>query len=199
MSEYQVDEYVLSDGTQRKGQFFVWSGDLGIKIEEPKVKGYFIFYIASPENFKSYSTKNGLHVDARNAKLIGTPITTLEYPGFPTDTQPLLTTLMSLATGDSLITEKIYENRFMHVPELNRMGAHIQQIDNKMVLVHGVKELSGAIVTSSDLRGGVALVLAGLAAQGETIVQRIYHIDRGYDHIEDKLSVLGADIIRFKQ
>lgn len=144
-------------------------------------------------------TDTGLWVDATEAKLRATPVVTAEYPAFPTDAQPLLTTLLSLAEGESLVREQIYENRFMHVPELNRMGAHIQQIDNKTVLIHGVPTLSGATVTASDLRGGVALVLAGLAAQGQTIVQRIYHIDRGYSRIEEKLTALGADIIRFKQ
>ena len=144
-------------------------------------------------------TDVGLWVDATKAKLRATPVVTAEYPAFPTDAQPLLTTLLSLAEGESLVREQIYENRFMHVPELNRMGAHIQQIDNKTVLIHGVPTLSGATVTASDLRGGVALVLAGLAAKGQTIVQRIYHIDRGYSHIEEKLTALGADIIRFKQ
>ena len=143
--------------------------------------------------------ESGLLVDATNAVLEATPVTTCEYPGFPTDAQPLLTTMLSLAKGDSLVTERIYENRFMHVPELNRMGANIQVIDNKTILIHGVEQLSGAIVTSSDLRGGVGLVLAALAAAGESTVQRVYHIDRGYDHIEDKLTVLGADIVRFKQ
>ena len=148
-------------------------------------------------NFKQ--TELGLLVDATEAKLRATPVVTAEYPAFPTDAQPLLTVLLSLADGESLVREQIYENRLMHVPELNRMGAHIQQIDNKTVLIHGVPELSGATVTASDLRGGVALVLAGLAARGQTIVQRIYHIDRGYSHLEDKLTALGADIIRFKQ
>ncbi|MDY6408117.1 MAG: UDP-N-acetylglucosamine 1-carboxyvinyltransferase [Pseudomonadota bacterium] len=152
-----------------------------------------------PSGIDFLQTENGLWVDATQATLTATPIITSEYPGFPTDSQPLLTTLLSVSQGDSLVTERIYENRFMHVPELNRMGANIEIIDNKTVLIHGVPHLSGAIVTSSDLRGGVGLVLAGLAATGETTVQRVYHIDRGYDHIEDKLAALGADIVRFKQ
>ena len=143
-------------------------------------------------------TEKGLRVDATNAVLKSVPITTSEHPGFPTDAQSLLTTLLSLADGKSLVTEHIFENRFMHVPELIRMGAHIQSAGSQSVLITGVPTLSGAIVTSSDLRGGVGLVLAALAAQGESIVQRIYHIDRGYDHIEDKLTVLGANIERIK-
>lgn len=143
-------------------------------------------------------TDKGLRVDATNAVLKSVPITTSEHPGFPTDAQSLLTTLLSLADGKSLVTEHIFENRFMHVPELIRMGAHIQSAGSQSVLITGVPTLSGAIVTSSDLRGGVGLVLAALAAQGESIVQRIYHIDRGYDHIEDKLTALGANIERIK-
>ena len=152
-----------------------------------------------PSRIELTQKEKGLLVDATNAVLEATPVTTCEYPGFPTDAQPLLTTMLSLAKGDSLVTERIYENRFMHVPELNRMGANIQIIDNKNILIHGVKELSGAIVTSSDLRGGVGLVLAALSATGESTVQRVYHIDRGYNHIEHKLTTLGADIVRFKQ
>ncbi len=143
-------------------------------------------------------TEKGLRVDATNAVLKSVPITTSEHPGFPTDAQSLLTTLLSLADGKSLVTEHIFENRFMHVPELVRMGAHIQSAGSQSVLITGVPSLSGAIVTSSDLRGGVGLVLAALAAEGESIVQRIYHIDRGYDHIEDKLTALGANIERIK-
>ena len=153
----------------------------------------------TPSGIELTQTQTGVFVDATGAVLTAVPVSTLEYPGFPTDSQPLLTTMLSLAKGDSLVTERIYENRFMHVPELNRMGANIDVLDNKRILIHGVPELSGAIVTSSDLRGGVGLVLAGLAAKGESIVQRVYHVDRGYDHIENKLSALGADIVRFKQ
>lgn len=141
-------------------------------------------------------TDQGLRVDATHAVLKSIPITTAEYPGFPTDAQSLLTTLLSLADGKALVTEHIFENRFMHVPELVRMGARIQAAGNQSVLITGVPELSGAIVTASDLRGGVGLVLAALAARGESIVQRIYHIDRGYDHLEDKLTALGANIER---
>ncbi len=141
-------------------------------------------------------TDQGLRVDATHAVLKSIPITTAEYPGFPTDAQSLLTTLLSLADGKALVTEHIFENRFMHVPELVRMGARIQAAGNQSVLITGVPELSGAIVTASDLRGGVGLVLAALAARGESIVQRIYHIDRGYDHLEDKLIALGANIER---
>lgn len=141
---------------------------------------------------------DGLWVDATNAHITATPITTAEHPGFPTDAQALFTTLLTLAHGESVIEERIFENRFMHVPELVRMGANIKTLNNNSILITGTDHLSGTTVMSSDLRGGVALVLAGLVAQGETIVQRIYHIDRGYYHIEDKLTALGAHIERIK-
>ena len=122
-------------------------------------------------------------------------ITTKEYPGFPTDDQAQLMALMTLADGESSITETIYENRFMHVPELCRMGAHIQLTDNTAV-VKGVASLTGAPVMASDLRASAALILAGLAAQGTTTVHRVYHLDRGYDNLVGKLQACGAHICR---
>lgn len=140
--------------------------------------------------------EKGLLVDATHADLKATPIITCEYPGFPTDAQALLTSLLTMAHGDSLVEERIFENRFMHIPELQRMGADIKILNNNSVLISGIRELSGATVMASDLRGGVGLVLAGLAAKGETLVKRIYHIDRGYYHLEEKLKALGAEIER---
>lgn len=147
-------------------------------------------------NIRFEQQTDGLLVDAQNALLKATPITTCEYPGFPTDAQALLTSLLSLAKGESLVEERIFENRFMHIPELKRMGAYIKVLNSHTVLIRGVSELSGATVMSSDLRGGVGLVLAALAAKGESIIQRIYHIDRGYYQLETKLQQLGADIQR---
>ena len=141
----------------------------------------------------------GLSVDATNASLIGQNIQTAEYPGLATDDQPCLTAMSCLATGESLITDAIFDNRFMHVPELQRMGADIKVINNQSILIHGVDHLTAATVTASDLRGGAALVLAGLIAQGETTVQRAYHVDRGYYKIEEKLTALGANIERIWQ
>ena len=140
--------------------------------------------------------KTGVWVDATNAHLIATPITTCEYPGFPTDAQALITSLLAIAEGDSIVEERIFENRFMHIPELQRMGANVRNINNSTILISGVSELSGATVMSSDLRGGVGLVLAALVAKGQSIVKRIYHIDRGYYLLESKLSGLGAVIER---
>ena len=122
-------------------------------------------------------------------------ITTQPYPGFPTDLQAQFMTLLCLADGNSMITEKIFPDRFMHTAELNRMGAKLRK-EGPTVLVQGVKELIGAPVMASDLRASAALVLAGLVAQGETTVLRVYHIDRGYEHIEEKLNRVGAKIER---
>ncbi|MBU3564691.1 UDP-N-acetylglucosamine 1-carboxyvinyltransferase [Polynucleobacter sp. MWH-HuK1] len=122
---------------------------------------------------------------------------TSEYPAFPTDMQAQLMTVNAIATGSSMITETIFENRFMHVQELNRLGADIA-IEGNTAIAQGVEKLSGAIVMATDLRASASLVIAGLAAQGETQVDRIYHLDRGYDRMEQKLTLLGAKIERVK-
>jgi UDP-N-acetylglucosamine 1-carboxyvinyltransferase len=117
------------------------------------------------------------------------------YPGFPTDMQAQFMSLMCVAEGAAMITETIFENRFMHAPELNRMGARIN-VHGSSAIVRGVRKLQGAPVMATDLRASVSLVLAGLAAQGETIVNRVYHLDRGYEAVELKLGACGADIER---
>ena len=122
---------------------------------------------------------------------------TSEYPAFPTDMQAQLMAVNAVATGSSTITETIFENRFMHVQELNRLGADIA-IEGNTAIAQGVEKLSGAIVMATDLRASASLVIAGLAAQGETQVDRIYHLDRGYDRMEQKLTLLGANIERVK-
>ena len=122
---------------------------------------------------------------------------TTEYPGFPTDMQAQVMALDCLADGSSRVTETIFENRYMHVQELNRLGAAIE-IDGHTAIVHGVARLVGAPVMATDLRASASLVIAGLAAEGETLVDRIYHLDRGYDRMEAKLSAVGADIERIK-
>ena len=124
-------------------------------------------------------------------------ITTLPYPGFPTDLQAQMMVLMSVSDGVSVITETIFENRFMHAQELRRMGADIR-LEGNRAIVRGVEGLSGAPVMATDLRASVSLVLAGLLAKGKTEISRVYHLDRGYEHIERKLSALGADIQRIK-
>lgn len=129
------------------------------------------------------------------ARLRAVDITTSPYPGFSTDLQPQFMACCAAADGVSLIRETVFENRFIHAAELNRMGAYIKVAGDKAVAV-GVEKLTGAPVMASDLRAGAALVLAGLAAEGETTVDRVYHIDRGYEQFECKLQALGADIVR---
>jgi UDP-N-acetylglucosamine 1-carboxyvinyltransferase len=129
---------------------------------------------------------NGLH---------GVDAMTEPYPGFATDMQAQFMALMAVAEGASMLTETIFENRFMHVPELNRMGARIN-VHGSSAIVRGVARLSGAQVMATDLRASVSLVLAGLAAEGETIVNRVYHLDRGYERVEAKLAAVGADVER---
>ncbi|MFA5093010.1 MAG: UDP-N-acetylglucosamine 1-carboxyvinyltransferase [Candidatus Omnitrophota bacterium] len=133
-----------------------------------------------------------------NKKLKSVNITTLPYPGFPTDMQAQMMSLMAVTGGISVITEKIYPDRFMHVSELNRMGAHIQR-EGPHAIVEGIKQLSGAPVMASDLRASAGLVLAGLAARGKTSISRIYHLERGYEFIEQKLINLGAKVWREKE
>ena len=122
-------------------------------------------------------------------------ITTAPYPAFPTDMQAQFMALNTIALGSAVITENIFENRFMHVQELQRMGAKIK-LNNNTAMITGVKHLTGAPVMATDLRASASLILAGLAATGETVVERIYHVDRGYERIEEKFSALGADIKR---
>jgi UDP-N-acetylglucosamine 1-carboxyvinyltransferase len=122
-------------------------------------------------------------------------VRTLPYPAFPTDMQAQLMTLNSVAEGTAVVTETIFENRFMHVPELNRMGAQIE-VEGNTAIVKGMESLSGATVMATDLRASASLVIAGLVAEGDTYVDRIYHLDRGYEHIEKKLGAVGAQIER---
>ena len=144
-------------------------------------------------------TPNSLIIDARGKKLVGKDIMTDFYPGFPTDLQAQFLALMLTCEGASLVTETIWENRFMHVPELLRMGANINVHGHASAIVRGVDKLSGAPVMATDLRASFALVLAGLVAEGETIVNRVYHLDRGYEKLEEKLQGVGADIERIKE
>ncbi|MEW6357682.1 MAG: UDP-N-acetylglucosamine 1-carboxyvinyltransferase [Planctomycetota bacterium] len=148
-------------------------------------------------------TRMGVSITHKNSgcrvrvtrKLKPVDFATLPYPGIPTDMQPQLMTLLCLVDGTSIITDKVYPDRFMHVQELARLGADIRKEGGSAIVI-GVKSLSGADVMASDLRAGAALVVAGLAAKGETTVKRVYHIDRGYEGLELKLRKLGADITR---
>jgi UDP-N-acetylglucosamine 1-carboxyvinyltransferase len=141
------------------------------------------------------STPRGLKIHMNGARPKSVDVTTAPYPGFPTDLQAQIMALMAVADGTSVVKEKIFENRFMHVPELARMGASVR-IDGDTATVRGVEKLKGAQVMATDLRASVSLVLAGLVAEGETNVGRIYHLDRGFDRLEEKLSRVGADIAR---
>ncbi|MCG3136193.1 MAG: UDP-N-acetylglucosamine 1-carboxyvinyltransferase [Phycisphaerae bacterium] len=141
---------------------------------------------------------NGGVVVSSARRLEPVEVTTLPYPGFPTDLQAQLMTLLCLADGNSVITERIFADRFLHVAELGRMGAHLRK-EGSTVIVEGVKRLIGAPVMASDLRASAALVLAGLVAKGQTRVSRVYHIDRGYEQIEKRLIAIGADIQRIDE
>ncbi|GHC99643.1 UDP-N-acetylglucosamine 1-carboxyvinyltransferase [Novosphingobium pokkalii] len=138
--------------------------------------------------------RGGLHI-AADGDLRPVTISTAPYPGFATDMQAQLMAMLCLAKGSSMLTETIFENRYMHVPELNRMGARIET-SGRTAVVHGVDKLSGAEVMATDLRASMSLVIAGLAAEGETQVHRLYHLDRGYERLEEKLALLGADVER---
>ncbi len=142
-------------------------------------------------------TPRGMRVSAEGRDIKGVDIMTEPYPGFPTDMQAQLMALMSTSSGASMITETIFENRFMHVPEMTRMGARIN-VHGASAIVRGSPRLSGAQVMATDLRASVSLILAGLAAEGETIVNRVYHLDRGYERVEEKLAACGARIERLK-
>ena len=144
-------------------------------------------------------TDNSIIVDAQNTTLHGEDIYTDYYPGFPTDLQAQFMALMCVSEGAALVTENIWENRFMHVPELMRMGANINVHGHASAIVRGVEKLSAAPVMSTDLRASFALILAGLVAEGETIVNRVYHLDRGYEHLEEKFKAVGAEIERIKE
>jgi UDP-N-acetylglucosamine 1-carboxyvinyltransferase len=142
--------------------------------------------------------REGEGVRVRRARpLRSVHVTTAPHPGFPTDMQAQFMVLMCMARGESVVTETIFEHRFMHVPELQRMGASIA-IRGNTAVVQGVSRLYGASVMATDLRASASLVIAGLLADDETEVRRVYHIDRGYEHIERKFSALGADIERVK-
>lgn len=143
-------------------------------------------------------TNRGFKVKRRSDRLKAIDIETEPYPGFPTDLQAQMTVLATMAEGASVITETIFENRFMHVPELMRMGADIR-VRGNTAFVRGIPRLKGAPVMATDLRASVSLVIAGLAAEDETIINRVYHLDRGYEHIENKLSACGAHIERINE
>ena len=138
--------------------------------------------------------RGGLHI-AANGALRPVTLSTAPYPGFATDMQAQMMAMLCMAKGSSVLTETIFENRYMHVPELNRMGAHIDA-KGRTAIVHGVERMTGADVMATDLRASMSLIIAGLAAEGETCVHRVYHLDRGYERLEEKLALAGADVER---
>jgi len=138
--------------------------------------------------------RGGVHV-AANGAIRPVTLSTAPYPGFATDMQAQLMAMLCMAKGSSVLTETIFENRYMHVPELNRMGARIET-KGRTAIVHGVGHMIGADVMATDLRASMSLIIAGLAAQGETNVHRVYHLDRGYERLEEKLALIGADVER---
>ena len=140
-------------------------------------------------------TPEGLKVSRRNGRAHAVNVVTEVFPGFPTDLQAQMMAMLCTAEGTSVLEEKIFENRFMHAPELIRMGANID-VHGGVATVHGVNRLKGAPVMATDLRASVSLILAGLGAEGETVVSRVYHLDRGYEHVEEKLGAVGAKIER---
>ena len=143
-------------------------------------------------------TKNGLSVTRRNGRVKAVNVTTEPFPGFPTDLQAQMMALLCTADGTSVLEEKIFENRFMHAPELMRMGAEIE-VTGGSARVTGVERLKGARVMATDLRASVSLILAGLAAEGETVVGRVYHLDRGYEQLVRKLTAVGAKVERISE
>ncbi|MDO5642564.1 MAG: UDP-N-acetylglucosamine 1-carboxyvinyltransferase, partial [Paracoccus sp. (in: a-proteobacteria)] len=143
-------------------------------------------------------TERGIKVSRRNGRVRAVDVVTEPFPGFPTDLQAQMMALMCTAEGTSVLEERIFENRFMHAPELVRMGARID-VHGGHATVHGVETLRGAPVMATDLRASISLILAGLAAEGETVVSRVYHLDRGYERVVRKLRDVGANIKRLKE
>ncbi len=175
----------------------ITNGDLYLKGANP---GHLIAVIDKMRESNCYIKKINLGIRAKRDKknIKSVAVTTLPYPGFPTDMQAQMMSLMCIANGISVITEKIYPERFIHISELNRMGSHIL-LEGPNAIIKGVDSLSGAHVMASDLRASAALVLAGLIARGKTEVHRIYHLDRGYEALEKKLVKVGARIKRVKE
>ena len=172
----------------------VTNGKITINKIDPKRMGSIIETLQKAGAEVS-SNDNSISLDMTKDAIKPVDIVTAPFPGFPTDMQAQFTVLNCIGPGESSVTETIFENRFMHVQELNRMGTDIT-INGTTALINGVDSISGAQVMATDLRASASLILAGLIAKGETIVDRIYHIDRGYERIEEKLSNLGAEIIR---
>ncbi|MDD5621994.1 MAG: UDP-N-acetylglucosamine 1-carboxyvinyltransferase [Actinomycetota bacterium] len=191
-----TDYEVMPDSIEA-GTFMTVAGLCGdkIEIENARWKNLEVFYLKLKEIGVNISIidENNIRIDRSQKAYKPVNISTLPFPGFPTDLQPIITVLLTITPGISIVTENVFENRFMYVDELNRMGANIK-IDGHRAVIKGVGKLSGAPVRSFDLRAGAAMVLAGLAAEGSTEVSDINHIRRGYEDFEEKLRGIGADI-----
>ena len=172
-------------------------GKVLIRDAQKKYLGSFLDVLERAECPIKAKSPSSIYVDASDLKLRPIEAITLPYPGLPTDLQAQLCALMTQADGISIVTERIYPERFMHVPELARMGANIAR-EGPSAIISGGTKLSGAPVMASDLRASAALVIAALAASGETLIHRVYHIDRGYEKIDEKLASLGARVERLK-
>ncbi|MEM7054285.1 MAG: UDP-N-acetylglucosamine 1-carboxyvinyltransferase, partial [Pseudomonadota bacterium] len=144
---------------------------------------------------KISTDENGIELDMQGRRPQAVDISTAPYPGFPTDMQAQFTALNAIAEGTGIVHENVFENRFMHVLELQRLGADVR-LESNTAIIRGVEQLTGAPLMATDLRASAGLVLAGLVAKGSTIIDRVYHIDRGYENIEEKLGQLGARIRR---
>jgi len=184
------------------GRTFIAGADIA-EFDKPRQDPWLPEVIEEMEATVQALRSAGVHVEPRaeglyvaaDGPLRAVTLSTAPYPGFATDMQAQLMAMLCLAQGTSVLTETIFENRYMHVPELNRMGAHIET-SGRTAIVHGVNRLTGAEVMATDLRASMSLVIAGLAAEGETQVHRLYHLDRGYERLEEKLALLGAQIER---
>lgn len=193
-------EYSVMPDRIEAGTYIVASLMFDGKIEvKGVVRDHIESFIAKLEEMGAIFEIEGdlLTVKSKLSDLNAARVKTMPHPGFATDLQSQMMTLMCLVEGVSEVKETIFENRFMHVPELNRMGARVD-VDDHLAIVNGVKTFSSAEVMASDLRAGASLVLAALKADGESIVNRIYHVDRGYEQLEEKLKAIGADIERIK-
>jgi UDP-N-acetylglucosamine 1-carboxyvinyltransferase len=193
-------EYTVISDRIEAGTFMVAAAITGGDIE---IKGAHAEHLCAlrdklEESGTEIQRANGnIRVRGRG-NLTSSDVITMPYPGFPTDMQAQMSALMTLTPGISVITEKVFPNRFMHLSEMARLGANVA-LEGNSAIIKGVKRLSGAPVMASDLRASAGLVLAGLAAEGETEVNRIYHVDRGYERIDSKLRALGANIERIDE
>jgi UDP-N-acetylglucosamine 1-carboxyvinyltransferase len=199
-SLHGCDYTVIADRIEA-GSFAAAAAITGGDVELLGVRAELLHSVTEKFNEAGISitaTERGLRVKRNGDRIQGIDIMTQPYPGFPTDMQAQMMAMLSLADGASMVTETIFENRYMHVPELIRMGAKIV-VHGSSAMIRGVSQLRGAEVMATDLRASVSLVIAALAAEGETMIHRVYHLDRGYERLEEKLAACGANIERISE